>query len=69
MPEHREREHRFRPVVWSMVMVLVVVRPVRGWLEKLFGDGAQLWALIVVLVTMVIYAFIKRRKGKEKNGM
>jgi len=59
MPEYRERGHRFRPVIWSAVMIFIVVKPVREVLEKLFGDGAELFTLMIVLIVLVIYAFMK----------
>ena len=59
MPEYKERGHRFRPVVWSAVIIFIVTKPVREWIDGVFGEGSDQTALMIVLMVLVIYAFMK----------
>lgn len=56
----------FKPWVWVVVLVgllLIVfnVDPIGDGLKKVFGQGADRWAINIMLIALIIYAFVKKK--------
>lgn len=62
----KEKPFQFKP--WMLVVLVVAVLllvfnfdPVGDILEKTFGQGADRWAINIVLVALIVYTFIKKK--------
>jgi len=61
-----KKPFQFKP--WMLVALAVAVLllvfnfdPVGDTLEKAFGQGADKWAINIVLVALIVYTFIKKK--------
>jgi ABC-type dipeptide/oligopeptide/nickel transport system permease subunit len=55
-----------KPWMWVALLVallLVVFNfdPIGDGLEKIFGQGTDRWAINIVLIAIIIYAFVKKK--------
>jgi len=61
-----QKPFEFKPWMWValLVAILLVVfnfDPVGNGLEKIFGKGADRWAINIVLIALIAYTFIKKK--------
>jgi len=61
-----QRSLRFKPWMWVALLVVFLLivfnfDPVGDGLEKIFGKGADRWAINITLIALIIYTFIKKK--------
>lgn len=63
-----EEKKPFEIKLWMLISMAVAALllvfnfdPIGGGLEKAFGQGADKWAINIILVALVVYSFIKKK--------
>ena len=61
-----QKPFEFKPWMWvvlpvALLLVVFNFDPVGDGLKRIFGHGADRWAINIVLIALIVYAFVKKK--------